>query len=78
MADVRTDALNGILESTRDVVTDMRSMVDWWIPVIGAIRYLEGISSHESGRVGFADSAITSVINALDAYCKAVSWTSLY
>jgi len=78
MADVRTGALNEILGSMRDVVTDMRSMVDWWISVIRAIRYVEGTAPQENGGVGFVDSAITSVVDALDAYYEAVSWSSLY
>ncbi|KAL4064014.1 P-loop containing nucleoside triphosphate hydrolase protein [Scleroderma yunnanense] len=67
----RCNALNEILVSMKDVVTDMRTMVDWWIPVIGAIRYVGGTTSHQSGRVGFADSAITGVIHALNAYYEA-------
>ncbi|KAL4064015.1 hypothetical protein J3A83DRAFT_667588 [Scleroderma citrinum] len=62
--------LNEILASVKDVVTDMRTMVDWWIQAI-----VEDTAPPKSGGAGFDDSAITGaltrVIRALDAYCEA-------
>jgi len=72
VAHIRTEALNDILVSTARVVADTKTMVDWWIQAI-----VEDDVPPKIGGAGFADSditgALTRIIRALDAYCKAVS-----
>ncbi|KAL4062282.1 hypothetical protein V8B97DRAFT_1878072 [Scleroderma yunnanense] len=71
----RFGALNAILESTKEVATDMATMVDWWTPIIDAIGNVEDAAQHKRGGTSFPDSTVmvslTRIIRALDAYCEA-------
>ncbi|KAL4064078.1 hypothetical protein V8B97DRAFT_1343731 [Scleroderma yunnanense] len=68
------NALKEILGSAKEVIADMGAMVDWWMQVIRAIRYVEDAASHKTGEDGLTASAmvaLTHIIDAFDAYCKA-------
>ena len=76
-ADIKTEALNAILESTKEIVTDMDTMVSWWTLVIDALGKVEDATHRMRGVNGIDDStvmvSITRVTRALDSYCEAVS-----
>lgn len=70
--------MNAILESTREVVSDIETMVAWWAPVIDALGNVEDTAHRMRGGTSPEDStdifALTRrVIRALDSYCEAVS-----
>ncbi|KAL4062294.1 P-loop containing nucleoside triphosphate hydrolase protein [Scleroderma yunnanense] len=70
----RIDALKETLKSTKEVITDMGAMVDWWIQVTGAIKYAEDAAPHKTGDASIAVGvmvALTRIIDAFDAYCEA-------
>ncbi|KAL4063993.1 hypothetical protein V8B97DRAFT_1435871 [Scleroderma yunnanense] len=66
---------NEILESIRVITTDMRTMADWWRPVIHALGNVEDATHRMSGGTGFDDSTVKitlrRVICALESYCEA-------
>ena len=77
VSDIKTEALNAILASTKEVVSDMNAMVSWWTLVIDALGKVEDATHRMRGTSGIDDSAvmvsITRITRALDSYCEAVS-----
>ncbi|KAL4062298.1 hypothetical protein V8B97DRAFT_1904403 [Scleroderma yunnanense] len=68
-------AMKEVLECTRNVVTDMETMVDWWTSIFDTMRNVEDAIRRNKEEIGFPDNtmrvALTRIIRALDAYCEA-------
>jgi len=74
-ANIKTEALNALLESTKAVVADMELMEEWWATVINALGNVE-----DAARLRCIDDnavmvALNRIIRAMDSYCEAVSFT---
>lgn len=73
LLNIKTEALNAVLASTREVVTNMKTMESWWTPVIDALRKVEDATHRNDIDDITFTVAITRITRALDSYYEAVS-----
>ncbi|KAL4070380.1 hypothetical protein J3A83DRAFT_4524895 [Scleroderma citrinum] len=70
----RFNALNKISTFMDMIVRNLRTMIDWWEPVVEAIGKIEDAARFQKGGTGFADKtiivALPRIIRALEAYCE--------
>ncbi|KAL4068934.1 hypothetical protein V8B97DRAFT_1970817 [Scleroderma yunnanense] len=78
----RLNALKEISQLMNMVVGNLRTMVEWWEPVVEAIGKMEDAAHRQKGETGFADKtiivALPRIIHALEAYCEAYAQHAEY